>query len=115
MDMAELNDAIKLYEVKASSAEDYIKLAAFYTVREHNTPSEKAMPVSAAPIMPVSAAPEPIVRSVSYAGEPKSDFLQLVSSKDPDKAWEVMDRIMDELKVINPKSYDGYMARLRAI
>lgn len=113
MDMAELNDAIKLYEVKASSAEDYIKLAAFYTVREHNTPTE--MPVSAAPIMPVSAAPEPIVRSVSYAGEPKSDFLQLVSSKDPDKAWEVMDRIMDELKVINPKSYDGYMARLRAI
>ena len=113
MDMAELNDAIKLYEVKASSAEDYIKLAAFYTVREHNTPTEK--PVSAAPIMPVSAAPEPIVRSVSYAGEPKSDFLELVATKDANRAWEVMDRIMDELKVINPKSYDGYMARLRAI
>lgn len=113
MDMAELNDAIKLLEVTASSPQDMIKLAAFYTVREHNTPT--AAPVSAAPIMPVSAAPEPIVRSVSYAGEPKSDFLELVATKDADRAWEVMDRIMDELKVINPKSYDGYMARLRAI
>lgn len=112
MNMAELNDAIKLLEVTASSPQDMIKLAAFYTVREHNEPA-KAMPVSAAPIMP--AVTEPIVRSVSYAGEPKSDFLELVASKDADRAWEVMDRIMDELKVINPKSYDGYMARLRAI
>lgn len=111
MDMAELEFAIRELEYKGKDPGDMIRLAAYYTVREHNT----AAPVSAAPIMPVSAAPEPIVRSVSYAGEPKSDFLELVASKDADRAWEVMDRIMDELKVINPKSYDGYMARLRAI
>ena len=58
-----------------------------------------------------SASPAP--EAVRISGD--SDFLRAVDGKDPEKAWEIMDELLDTLKVVNRKVYDNVMRKLQAI
>ena len=46
------------------------------------------------------------------APAPDSDFLRAVARVDPARAWEVMDELMDSLKVVNERVYNSVMRKL---
>lgn len=49
-------------------------------------------------------------QAVSAVGD--SDFLQAVSDMAPARAWEVMDELMDSLKIVNERVYSSVMRKL---
>lgn len=49
-------------------------------------------------------------QAVSAVGD--SAFLQAVSDMAPARAWEVMDELMDSLKIVNERVYNSVMRKL---
>ena len=108
IDEKELRLWISRLETEESSWANYKKLAALYIIQNQNAPKEPERP------MLYSASPAPIK---TYASETvgsygDSDFLQAVSDTAPAKAWEVMDELMDSLKIVNERVYDSVMQKL---
>lgn len=44
-----------------------------------------------------------------------SEFLRAVSGKDSKAVWDIMDDLMDTLKVANPRAYQSIMNRVNQI
>lgn len=44
-----------------------------------------------------------------------SEFLKAVSGKDTKAVWDIMDDLMDTLKVANPRAYQSIMNRINQI
>ena len=108
IDENEVNLWISRLETEESSWTNYQKLAALYIIQNQNVPKELQKP------MLYSAAPAPVK---TYAAETvgnygDSDFLQAVSDVDPARAWEVMDELMDTLKIVNEKAYNSVLKKL---
>lgn len=97
IDDRELALWIKRLETEESSWSNYEKLAALYTIQNQNRE-------------PVRESR--IVEAYSAAPAPDSDFLRAVASVDPSHAWEVMDELMDSLKVVNERIYNNVMRKL---
>lgn len=61
-----------------------------------------------------SASPAPVkayaFETVGSYGD--SGFLQAVSDMAPARAWEVMDELMDSLKIVNERVYNSVMRKL---
>ena len=82
---------IKRLETEESSWANYEKLAALYTIQNQNRePVRESRMIDA-----YSAAPAP-----------DSEFLRA--------AWEVMDELMDSLKVVNERVYNSVMRKLES-
>lgn len=97
IDERELALWIKRLETEESSWSNYEKLAALYTIQNQNRePGRESR----------------IVETYSAAPAPDSDFLRAVASVDPSRAWEVMDELMDSLKVVNERIYNNVMRKL---
>lgn len=110
IDENELKLWIARLETEESSWPNYQKLAALYIIQNQNAPKEPEMP------MMYSSAPAPVK---AYASETvgdygDSDFLKAVSDMSPAKAWDVMDELMDSLKIVNERVYNGVMRKLQA-
>ena len=107
IDERELALWIGRLETEESSWENYKKLAALYIIQNQNkeTPDVQALPVM------YSAAAAPV--AVGAYGD--SDFLRAVDGKDPQKAWAIMDELLETLKLVNKKVYDSVMRKLDAI
>ena len=102
IDEKELGLWISRLETEESSWPNYEKLAALYTIRDACTkPGKKPREVTRM----YSAAP---------AAEPygDSEFLQAVYRAGDERAWEVMNDLMDSLKVINARIYNSVMHKL---
>lgn len=97
IDERELALWIKRLETEESSWSNYEKLATLYTIQNQNRE-------------PVRESR--IVEAYSAASAPDSDFLRAVASVDPSRAWEVMDELMDSLKVVNERIYNNVMRKL---
>lgn len=97
IDERELALWIKRLETEESSWSNYEKLAALYTIQNQNRE-------------PVRESR--IVEAYSAASAPDSDFLRAVASVAPSRAWEVMDELMDSLKVVNERIYNNVMRKL---
>lgn len=97
IDERELALWIKRLETEESSWSNYEKLAALYIIQNQNRE-------------PVRESR--IVEAYSAAPAPESDFLRAVASVDPSRAWEVMDELMDSLKVVNERIYNNVMRKL---
>ena len=97
IDERELALWIRRLETEESSWSNYEKLAALYTIQNQNRE-------------PVRESR--IVEAYSAASAPDSDFLRAVASVDPSRAWEVMDELMDSLKVVNERIYNNVMRKL---
>ena len=69
------------------------KLSWLYIVRDHLTGQQQKQP------MPLDISGD-------------SEFLQAVNGKDSKKAWHIMDELMDTLKVVNTRAYDGVMRKI---
>lgn len=91
-------------ETEDSSWTNYEKLAILYVIQNQH----KKQSVSE-PIAMYSNAPAPI-QNVVYGD---SDFLQAVSTCAPEKAWSILDELMDSLKITNVRVYDNVMRKMR--
>lgn len=76
---------------------------------------ERLAPLYAAAIYRrLTANPEVYeARAIDSFGE--SDFLVAVAGKDSQKAWAIMDELMDTLQIANPKVYASVMRKIAAI
>ena len=88
-------------ETEESSWSNYEKLA---IANQHKKVSLSGMPVM------YSAAPAPEMQLVGEYGD--SPFLQAVAKVSPEKAWGVMDELMDALIISNSRVYNSVMAKL---
>lgn len=61
-----------------------------------------------APPMLYSAEPAP-AKTINPSG---SEFLKAVGNVAQDRAWEVMDELMDTLKIVNEKAYNSVLKKL---
>lgn len=105
IDETELKLWIARLETEESSWPNYEKLAALYIIRnEHG--GEKLQAKS--PPMLYSAEPAP-AKTKNSSG---SEFLQAVGNVTQDRAWEVMDELMDTLKIVNEKAYNSVLKKL---
>lgn len=101
--------------VRNPNASTAIKLAAFLTIQKEMFGQKDPPTYSYAP------APEIAGNTLRYSGaEPDavgeygdSDFLQAVRGKDPAAMWAVMDELMDTMKIVNERVYNGVMRKIR--
>lgn len=87
------------------NANTCIKLAAFYTIRNELYPDEPS-PIK----LPQYSYAEP---TISYSSN--SEFGQMVYNMEWDDVMYVMDELMDTLRVMMPRLYDGVMRKLREV
>ena len=108
LDAKEINAEIARLEYVESSYPNYAKLADLYIIRDRMEGNvEKPL------VYEQSYSAAPAVVSAGIDGD--SDFLRMVSDKDPQKAWDIMDELMDTLKVVNERTYDSVMRKISAI
>lgn len=102
VDENEVKRWIARLETEESSWTNYERLAVLYAIRDQQSSRERALPTA------YSAAPAP----VSVETYSDSDFLRAVADVPPDKAWEIMDELMDCLKIVNERVYNSVMRKL---
>lgn len=100
IDEKELRLWIARLETEESSWPNYEKLAALYIIQNQHNATPQTMSIPA-----YSAA-----HATTYGS---SDFLRAVSRVDENRAWDVMDELMDDLKVVNERVYNSVMRKLR--
>lgn len=105
VDENEVKRWIARLETEESSWTNYEKLAALYIIRnEHGGEQLQAK----TPPMLYSAEPAP-AKKIKPSG---SEFLKAVGNVAQDRAWEVMDELMDTLKIVNEKAYNSVLKKL---
>lgn len=85
-----------MLEKKDTTYTNCERLAWLYIVRDHITGQKSAQPT------PLSV-------------DPSSEFLQVVDSKDGVAVFNIMDDLMDTIRVTTPRAYEAVMQRLRDI
>lgn len=86
-----------------------IKLAAFYTIKEHLFP-ETPEKLGYGTQEPYSYAPAPEADTVEISSS--SEFAELIRNKRQADVWPVIDELMDTLHVIQPRLYNAVMQKL---
>lgn len=88
------------------TASTCMKLAAYYTISDHMLREQQNQ------IEPTPGANSR--GSYSFASAPghSSEFLEAVGRLDPDVVTGIMDELMETLRAIHPRLYDGVMAKL---
>lgn len=86
------------------TANTCIKLAAFYTIRQH-----LFKPENEPDIQPTEKGYSYSGGNIVYTGD--SDFAQAIEGRDQFEVFGVIDELMETLKVINPRLYSGVMRR----
>lgn len=100
----ELTDAIRECETEPITPNKVSKLADFYTIYDHLF----GMPYEA----DYSYASQ-IEKTISVTGD--SDFIKAVNGKDAEKVMAVVDELLEAVKVLQPRMYDGVLRRLSEI
>lgn len=94
--------------------EDAILLAACYIIQDHLSPEQRADSAPSYSFAPPPAETPQISAAPETVGEHgSSEFLQAVAGKDPATCWGVIDELMDDLAVINPRVYASVMRKIR--
>lgn len=109
LDAMEINAEIARLEYIESSYPNYAKLADLYIIRDR-------MQGSSEPLAYEQSYPTASAVAVDISGDyGDSNFLQSVSGKSQQKVMEIMDELMDTLKVVNPRTYDSVMRKIDAL
>lgn len=79
-----------------------IKLAAYYTIQNQLYPSSG----------PATMREEETrtLNVIEYNSD--TEFAQLISGKEPDEVFAVMDELMSTLQIVQPRLYDSVMRKL---
>ena len=89
------------------NANTCIKLAAYYTILQH-------IEADAMPNQAYAYTPAPIIDTSEYIRYTRdTDFSKLIDGKDAYTVWEVMDELMQALKMILPQLYSGTVQKIR--
>lgn len=86
--------------IRNPTASTAIKLAALYTVKDHL--------YGEPPISYSYAAPPETVKVDS-----DSEFAQVISGRNQDEVWPIIDELMQTLSAIQPRLYDAVMRKLQ--
>lgn len=120
LDLREIEQEIAELEIARNhTPSECIFLAALYCIADHkrgNTSNYDMLAYSQAafPKPVYSREDEPAISAkVEISGN--SEFLRSVAGKDLSSAWEVVDELMDNLKLVNPRVYDGVMRKIQAL
>lgn len=100
----ELTDAIRECESEPITPNKVSKLADFYIIYEHLF----GQPVDTA----YSYAPQ--AEKVIYT-DGGNEFLQAINGKDTEKVVAIIDELMEAVKILQPRMYDGVICRLSEI
>ena len=100
----DLTDAIRECESEPITPNKVSKLADFYIIYEHLF----GQPVDTA----YSYAPQ--AEKVIYT-DGGNEFLQAVNGKDTEKVVAIIDELMEAIKILQPRMYDGVLCRLSEI
>lgn len=92
----ELDKTILELEMRDTTFANCAKLADLYTVRDHITGQQASQPT------PLSVGQS-------------SEFLRAVDGKDSVAVWDVMDDLMDTLRVTAPRVYSGVLERILSL
>ncbi len=119
VNMKELEWAIDELEREESSFKNYSILADLYTVRANNyivrannTQQESAIDTYAIP----QAASYRAMEGTEVVGDyGESEFLQIARGRDAASAWQIVDELMDTLKVVNRKVYESVIRKLETV
>lgn len=100
--------------VRNPTASTCIKLAAFYTIKEHLFPEAQPdlqiLPPSRS--YSYAAQPDQVETHIDYSSD--TEFGQLISGKSPSAVWPLIDELVSEaLQTVNPKLYDSFIRRLK--
>ena len=99
----DLNEAIAECQGQRNpDANTCIKLAAFYTIKQHLYGTQEPAQYS--------YAPAPASDTVIFDGE--SDFARAIDGKQQADVWPVLDELMQTLAVVQPKVYAAVMRKL---
>ena len=109
LDPKEIDLEIARLEYGESSYPAYAKLATLYTIR--NQMQKQESETRSYELAYSSALADPAL--VEAYGD--SDFIAVISGLNQADVWEVMDDLMDTLRVTNPRVYNGIIRRLRAL
>lgn len=82
------------------------KLASYYTIMDH------IKEPSGDPVPKYSYDPGP-VDTIRHLGD--TEFLKIVQDKRTDSVLLAMDELMDTLKIISPRLYNGMMRKLKEV
>ena len=87
-----------------------IKLAAFYTIKEHLFPD--AAPVAETPQMYSFAAgpEEPEPAWINY--QSGTDFSRLIDGRDPYQIWPIIDELVSAVQLTQPRLYNSFLRKL---
>lgn len=116
LDEAEIRKEIARLEYEESSYSNYAKLANLYVIRDKMREEEQGdknqyMGHYSGNPAPARATVEPA--TVGEYGD--SEFLLAVAGKNPEKAWAVVDELMDTLAMVNSKVYNSVMQKIKRI
>ena len=106
LDPKEIECAISKLEKGTSSYSAYEKLASLYIIRDRmqdNAISEVRYSHAVAPV-------EQVEKLVIF--ESNTEFSKLVNGMDSSEVWPIIDELMEVLKKINPRLYEGVLRRL---
>jgi hypothetical protein len=92
--------------IRNPDASTCIKLAAFYTIREHLFPKD----TDSVPQASFSYAPPQESGVIDFPGE--SEFAQAVDGRKQSEIWPVLDEMMMTVEAINPRLYNAVMRKL---
>jgi len=109
LDIKEIEYWISRYEKEAGNLNDCVTLSALYSIRSEMLGETKQPQAIAA----YSEAAAPVVEVLGRYGD--SDFLQAVAGTPAEEAWLVMDELMDTLRVVNSRVYNGVMKKIRGL
>ena len=118
LDAKEINAEIARLEYVESSYPNYAKLADLYIIRdrmEGEKPLAYERLYSAAPAYESVRARPRVSSQSAIDAYGDSDFLRSISGKDPQKVWDIVDELMDTLKIVNQRTYDGVMRKIEQI
>ena len=118
LDAKEISAEIARLEYVESSYPNYAKLADLYIIRDK---MEGKKPLAYERLYSAAPASESVRARPSVSGQPEidtygdSDFLRSISGKDPQMVWDIMDELMDTLKIVNQRTYDGVMRKIERL
>lgn len=90
------------------NASTCIKLAAFYTIREHLFPSTVSKMET--PTYSYSAPPDQVEKTIDYFSD--TEFGRAIAGKRAADVWPIMDELMDAVSVLQPRLYASVMGKM---
>lgn len=96
------------------NANTCIKLAAFYTIKEHLFP-EKKEEVQALPYNAYSYAspPDDVETTIDYYSD--TEFGRLIDGRKASEIWPIVDELVSEaVQTFNPRLYEAFLRKIKS-